>query len=57
MKFICQNCEREFEASKYWSRYCSNACRVAAYEKRKKANEKPETQKTVVGLTVNKKRP
>ena len=54
MKFICQHCEREFEASKYWARYCSDACRVAAYEKRKKANEKPETEKAVDGLAANK---
>ena len=62
MKFICQNekCGREFEASKYWARYCSNACRVAAYERRQKATENSEHQMMVdtqsVSLGVNKRK-
>jgi hypothetical protein len=62
MKFICQNenCGREFEASRFWARYCSDACRVAAYERRKKATEKAEELPTIdsqsVRLSVNKTR-
>jgi hypothetical protein len=54
MKFICEHCGREFEATKYWAKYCSDACRVAAYKKRKKASEQLETDKAVDGLTANK---
>jgi hypothetical protein len=63
MRFVCQNesCGNEFEASKYWARYCSDACRVAAYERRKKAIEKPHQKSTVdslsVSLNVNKGKP
>ena len=62
MKFVCQNerCGREFEATRFWARYCSDACRVAAYERRKKANENSEPQMTVdtqsVSLDVNNRK-
>jgi hypothetical protein len=60
MIFICQNekCSREFEASRYWARYCSDACRVAAYEKRKKASEVLTDQRAVdsQSVSVNKRK-
>jgi hypothetical protein len=60
MKFTCQNekCRREFEASRFWARYCSDACRVAAYEKRKKSSGDLTNQKSVDGqsVSVNKSR-
>jgi hypothetical protein len=60
MKFTCQNekCRREFEASRFWSRFCSNACRQAAYEKRKKAKEELADQIFVdsQSVSVNKSR-
>ena len=60
MKFVCQNekCGRVFEASRFWARYCSDACRVAAYTKRKKASEELSDQRFVdsqsVSFPVNK---
>ena len=59
MKFICQNekCGQEFEASRYWARFCSDACRVASYEKRKKEAEKSERREVVDGQTVDVTRP
>ena len=49
MRFKCQNdkCGQEFEASRFWARYCSDACRQAAYEGRKKASEELTDEESV----------
>ncbi len=52
-KFICLNCGKEFEASKYYARYCSDRCRQKSYNERlreqknsqpKKPTAKPESK-------------
>lgn len=44
MKFTCEKCGREFEASRFWARYCSDTCRQMAYDQRQreKDKEKPD---------------
>jgi hypothetical protein len=64
MKFVCENekCGRVFEASRFWARYCSDACRQAAYEKRKKDSEElanqgfADSQNVSVSISVNKRK-
>lgn len=43
----CQKCGKEYQTNIYWSRYCSDSCRVSAYQKRRK-------EKVVHGQTVDK---
>lgn len=44
MQFICVNCGRKYEASKFWSKFCSSPCRQAAYNSRLRdeKNQKPK---------------
>jgi len=35
-KFRCQACRKEFEAKRFWAKYCSNSCRLFAWFERKK---------------------
>ncbi len=55
MRFVCQNdkCRRVFEASRFWARYCSDACRQAAYEGRKRAIEEPADARSIDGQSVS----
>ena len=38
-KLTCERCGEEFQATRYWARYCSDACRVADYWKRRKERQ------------------
>jgi hypothetical protein len=42
----CNNCQNEFIPLKKWQKYCSNACRVSAHNKRTHATETQQNNAT-----------
>jgi hypothetical protein len=47
MEMQCTNCGKNYNASKQWQKYCSNACRVSAHNKRTHATETQQNNETI----------